>query len=69
MEVTFDQMTALERIRYVQALWEQIAQRPDEVPVTQAMQAELDRRLAEHRDGLGGTVDWAEVKAGRLPDP
>jgi putative addiction module component (TIGR02574 family) len=36
----------------------------DDVPVTAAMKAELDRRLADHEANPDDMVSWAEVKAG-----
>lgn len=64
MDVAFDQMSPVERIRYLQQLWDQIAARPEDVPVSDAMRAELDRRLAEHRASPDDTVHWEDVKAG-----
>jgi putative addiction module component (TIGR02574 family) len=68
MEVGFDQMSPVERIRYVQQLWDEIAAHPEDVPVTDAMRAELDRRLADHRASPDDTIDWDEVKAGKRSD-
>lgn len=59
---TFGQMTPDERIQHVQALWDRIAEHPEDVPVTQAQRDELDRRLAAHRADPDAAVPWEEVK-------
>lgn len=63
MNPTFDQMSPAERILYVQDLWDRIAEHPDDVPVSDEMRAELDRRLAEHRADPSSAVPWETVRA------
>lgn len=63
MDTTFDQMTSAERILYVQDLWDRIAEQPEGVPVSDAMKAELDRRLVAHRADPGSAVSWEHVRA------
>jgi putative addiction module component (TIGR02574 family) len=38
------------RLPVAEQIWESIRAQPDELPVTDAQRAELDRRLARHRD-------------------
>ncbi len=61
-------MSPAERLRHVQDLWDKIAAKPDDVPVTEEMRAELRRRLAEHEASPSDTVSWEDVKA-RLTQP
>jgi putative addiction module component (TIGR02574 family) len=63
MDRSFDQMSPAERILYVQDLWDRIAEHPEDVPVTDEMKAELDRRLAEHRADPSSAITWDELKA------
>jgi putative addiction module component (TIGR02574 family) len=63
MEQLFDDMTPAQRIRHVQKLWDKIADDPNSVPVTDAMRAELERRLSDHRAKPGKAISWAAVKA------
>jgi putative addiction module component (TIGR02574 family) len=63
MEHVFEDMTPAQRIRHVQRLWDKIADDPDNVPVTDAMKTELDRRLSDHRAKPKKSVSWTEVKA------
>lgn len=63
MEPSFEQMTPAERILYVQHLWDRIAEDPEGVPVSDAMKAELDRRLAAHRADPSTAIPWEQVKA------
>jgi putative addiction module component (TIGR02574 family) len=63
MEQAFETMSATERIRYVQALWDRIAENPGDVPVSDPMKAELDLRLADHRSNPDEVVAWETVKA------
>ena len=45
----FDELTADEQVDYVQALWDRIAAREDQVSVPGWHRAELSRRLADHQ--------------------
>lgn len=65
MEPAFDDLSTADRIRLVQELWDRIAATPEDVPVSEAMKAELDRRLADHRESPDDVVDWVDVKVSR----
>jgi putative addiction module component (TIGR02574 family) len=66
MDPTFEQMTPAERILYVQDLWDRIAEHPEDVEVSEAWKAELDRRLAAHQADPGAAIPWEQVKANLL---
>jgi putative addiction module component (TIGR02574 family) len=52
-----------ERLRLVEAIWESIAEVPEELELSPAQAAELDRRLAElEKDPTLGSP-WEEVRA------
>ena len=51
-----------ERIEAVQAIWDSVAARPDQVPVTPEQRAELELRLREYREAPGGLRSWDEVE-------
>lgn len=66
----FSHLTAAERIQLAQDLWDSLepTEIDEAVPLTEAQQAELDRRLAElERDPEAG-IPWeramAEIQAG-----
>ncbi|WP_433926618.1 addiction module protein [Sorangium cellulosum] len=59
----FDDLTVREQIEYVQALWERIAAREDEVPVPEWHKDELDRRLAEVEAAPNAGRCWEQVEA------
>ena len=52
-----------QRIRIVQAIWDSLASRPDEIPVTPEQKAELDRCYAEYLANPDEGSQWADVKA------
>jgi len=54
-------LTPAERLQLVEELWESLCDTPEAVPLTEAQQAELDRRLddLEHEGPTG--VPWDEV--------
>jgi putative addiction module component (TIGR02574 family) len=58
-----DQLSVAERILLVEEIWDSIATTPDEVPLTDAQKAELDRRLAAYEADPGAGSSWEEVKA------
>ena len=45
----FSKLSTAEQIRYLQALWDRIAERPGEIPVPESHLALAEERLAEHR--------------------
>ena len=52
-----------ERIKLAEALWEDITKDGYEPPLTTAQEAELDRRLEEHRNNPHSAIPWEQVKA------
>jgi putative addiction module component (TIGR02574 family) len=63
--VRIESLSTDERLDLLERLWESLSETPAEVPVTQAQQAELDRRSdALDRDVAKGRalgVPWDEV--------
>lgn len=59
----FDALAVNEQIEYVQALWERIAAREDDVPVPAWHSAELDRRLAEYEAAPDAGRSWEDIEA------
>lgn len=59
----YEQLSTAEKILRLQEQWDQIAESPDEVELTEAQRQVLDARLeAMDRDPDAG-IPWAEVKA------
>jgi putative addiction module component (TIGR02574 family) len=63
LEEQFDQMSPAEQILLVQALWDRIARRPEQMPVRDSHLDEVRRRLEEHDRTPDDVVDWDDVKA------
>ena len=51
-----------ERIRLVEDIWDSIADAPEELPLSAAQTAELDRRLDAHRKGPDEGASWDVVR-------
>jgi len=45
----FSDLSKSEQIRYLQALWDRIAERPGEIPVPESHLALAEERLSEYR--------------------
>ena len=58
-----DRLSVEERLALVQELWDSIAESAGELPLSEAQQTELDRRLAEHEAHPDDVVLWEDVKA------
>ena len=57
--INIDELSADERLRLLERLWDSLSD--EDVPLTPAQRAELDRRLDElDRDGPTG-IPWEEV--------
>lgn len=52
-----------ERIELAEALWDSITKDGYEPPLTPAQEAEIDRRLDEHRRNPQSAIPWERVKA------
>jgi putative addiction module component (TIGR02574 family) len=59
----FSQMSVAERIIVVEQIWDSIAAEQQEVALTPAQEAELDRRLESYRRSPTAGSSWEEVKA------
>lgn len=58
----FDELTAEEKLDYLQALWDRMSTRPEEVPVPDWQRELVRERLAAHDRGDGATVPWSDVR-------
>ena len=45
----FSKLTKAEQVRYLQALWDRIAENPNEIPVPETHLEVAEQRLAEYR--------------------
>ena len=46
----FNQLPKAEQVRYLQALWDQISERPDEIPVPESHLQLAEERLRRYRE-------------------
>jgi putative addiction module component (TIGR02574 family) len=63
---TIAQIKALsveDRLRLVEAIWDTIAEDPDQVRLTEAQKQELDRRIADMEANPDDCIPWEEVYA------
>jgi putative addiction module component (TIGR02574 family) len=58
-----DRLSVPERILLVEEIWDSIAETPDEVALTEAQRAELNRRLDAYETEPQAGSTWEEVKA------
>ena len=58
-----DQLSADDRIRLAYAIWESVDLNTDSLPLSEAEQAEVDRRLAKHRANPSAATPWEDFKA------
>ena len=58
-----DSWDVADRIRFVQDVWERLADDDDDSDITEAWKAELDRRVEEIKRNPAIGVPWEEVKA------
>lgn len=59
--VDIHKLSADERLRLIEELWDSLCATPEAVPLTEAQRAELDRRLDDlEREGPVG-IPWEDV--------
>lgn len=59
----FDEISVEEQIDYVQALWDRIAERPDQIPIPAWHEEIIAERLESYRKDPSHVIPWEEVKA------
>ena len=58
----FDQLSAEEKLEYIQALWDHVSEHPDDVPLPDWHREIVAERLAAHRRGETTSRPWHEVR-------
>jgi len=62
----FDDLNIEEQLEYVQALWDRIAAKEDQVPVPDWHREILDERLADLETNPNASRRWEDVRADLL---
>ncbi|HEY9804887.1 MAG TPA: addiction module protein [Leptolyngbyaceae cyanobacterium] len=62
LKVDISQLSVAERIQLAEDLWDSISGQEEEVPLSEAQQQELDRRLANYQQNPANGSTWEEVK-------
>jgi putative addiction module component (TIGR02574 family) len=60
-------LSPAEKIELLDALWESLE--ADEVPLTDAQRAELDRRIARYEQDPADVIPWEQVRTGLFKKP
>jgi putative addiction module component (TIGR02574 family) len=58
----FGKLSVPEKILHIQDLWDQVADTPDDVDLTEAQRKELERRLQAHEENPGDYTSWEELR-------
>ena len=58
-----DQLSVAERLLLVEEIWDSIADEAERVPITDAQQTDLERRVAVYEANRKVGSSWEEVKA------
>jgi putative addiction module component (TIGR02574 family) len=58
-----DRMSADERLRLVQEIWDSIADEAESTALTEAQQQEVDRRWAAHLANPQAAIPWEQVES------
>ena len=59
---TFRKLSASEKIRLVQQLWDEIAEEAARLPLTESQRRLLDERIDEHEANPGDVEPWEEAR-------
>jgi len=60
--VSFDHLTAEERLELLERLWDSLVDTPERIPLTDAQKEELDRRLDDFERDPSIGIPWDEVR-------
>lgn len=56
------QLSVAERVQIVEDIWDSIGNTPEELPVSEAEKAELDKRLENYRQNPNEGIEWETLK-------
>lgn len=62
LKVEISQLSVAERIQLAEDLWDSISEQQEELPLSEAQQQELDRRLESYKQNPTNGSSWTEVK-------
>lgn len=57
----FSELSKAEQVKYLQSLWDQISEQPDEIPVTESHLQLVENRLRLYREGSSSSQPAFEV--------
>jgi putative addiction module component (TIGR02574 family) len=60
-------LSPAEKIELLDVLWESLE--ADQVPLTDAQRAELDRRIARHEQNPADVIPWEQVRTSLFKKP
>jgi putative addiction module component (TIGR02574 family) len=61
MPTGFSRLSKAEQVRYIQALWDQISQQPEEIPIPESHLQLVEERLRRHRESPSSAKPAFEV--------
>jgi putative addiction module component (TIGR02574 family) len=62
-KLDIERLSAEERIQLAEELWDSLLDQPEQIPLTPAQEAELDRRLQAYRQDREPGEPWREALA------
>ncbi len=62
MSVDVEELEPAEQLELIEKLWESLSKHPENVPLTDAQRAELDRRLDDLERTGPVEIPWEEVQ-------
>jgi putative addiction module component (TIGR02574 family) len=62
LKVDISELSVAERIQLAEDLWDSILEQQEELPLSEAQQQELDRRLESYKKNPANGSSWEEVK-------
>jgi putative addiction module component (TIGR02574 family) len=58
----FDELSSDEKLEYIQALWDDFSEHPEEVPIPDWHRQVVAERLAAHRRGEITSRPWSDIR-------
>lgn len=58
----YDRLTVDEKIQLVHEIWDDIARKPKDAPLTPDQRAELERRLKAYDEDPSAVIEWDDLR-------
>lgn len=62
LDLDLERLSVTERLDLLEQIWDSLSKNPDQIPLTAAQRAELDRRIDQAEADGGQGISWQQLQ-------